>query len=83
MGRGRSQVFETMKHPDPRRLVAVIPLLLLGCASVDPSQRGTLMKRSMQLPSDPMEMAFDSHVHETRESLAGATQVGGPSCGCN
>lgn len=61
----------------------LISLLLMGCRTVPASQRGTLLEPAMQPPSDPMEVVMDAHLHETREAAAGATAVGGPSCGCN
>lgn len=68
----------------PGAILVMLGLLLLaGCRTVPASQRGTLLEPAMQPPSDPMEVAMDAHVHETREAAAGGTAVGGPSCGCN
>jgi hypothetical protein len=66
-------------------LVAFVLLIFMAsaCKTVPASQRGTLLEPCMQPPSDPMEIALDSHVHESREAIVGGTAVGGPSCGCN
>ncbi len=54
-----------------------------SCASVKPWQRGRLVKRCMLNELDPLETAFNSHVHNTREAMQGAASGGGASCGCN
>ncbi len=66
------------------RVLVVALLLALGasCATVQPWERGRLMKSCMQL-DDPLETAMDIHVHRTREAIAGGTAGGGAACGCN
>lgn len=64
-------------------LAILLALNLPGCARVQPWQRGTTMKRTMQPPPDPLEVAMDAHMHENREAMAGARYGRGASCGCN
>lgn len=66
-----------------RLLFAIAALATVGCTTVPPSARGTLQKRSMQPPTDPLELAMDAHVHENREAQVGARYGRGASCGCN
>lgn len=58
-------------------------VLASGCATVQPWERGVMMRRAMQASVDPLADAFLNHVRTTRESMAGATLGGGLSCGCN
>jgi hypothetical protein len=61
--------------------VAVL-LLIAGCATVKPYERGLLMSRVMAEPAEPLEAAADQHVLGPREHQRGATRAGGVSCGC-
>ena len=58
-------------------------LLVSGCATLQPWERGVLMQRCMQQSLDPLETAMDLHMHRTREAMSGAAAGGGASCGCN
>lgn len=58
-------------------------LLLVACATVPPHARGESQRPHMQPALDPEESAIETHMHENREGIAGATAVRGASCGCN
>ncbi len=62
--------------------IAVVSFAGAGCATVEPWERGTLMKACMQT-GDPLQQAMDIHIQRTREAIAGGTSGGGASCGCN
>ena len=53
---------------------------LIGCVTLAPHERGLLLTPVM---GDPRDAAFEVHVHDVREGMAGATPGGGASCGCN
>lgn len=63
-------------------MIAAALMAASGCATVQPYERSLLMSRAMQEPLDPLEASFDAHVYGTRESMTGASPVGGASCGC-
>jgi hypothetical protein len=56
-----------------------------GCTleSVQPWDRDLLAKPEMQLVPDPVENAFDEHIHFSKEGSFGGQGVGGGGCGCN
>ena len=65
-------------------LCAGITLLLLaGCATVQPWQRGTLARPDMALVSDPLQASLDDHVYFSKEASSGGRSFGGGGCGCN
>jgi hypothetical protein len=64
-------------------LVGCGTLLLTGCASVSPWERGTLADYTMRLDRDPLDDTLREHVFFTREAAAGGRGVGGGGCGCN
>jgi hypothetical protein len=66
-----------------RLLVAVILGLGAGCVRVQPHQRETLARRSMNPQPEPSEQKLDDHVEESREGSIGGTGAGGGGCGCN
>ena len=57
-------------------------VLLAGCATVRPWERGDLVAPCMDA-IDPLEAAANHHVTTTREGIRGASGGGGASCGCN
>jgi hypothetical protein len=73
------------------RLVGVVPLLLFlvlglvlgGCATVKPYERGLLAKPKMQLEPSPEGALLENHVYDYREGSAGASGAVGGGCGCN
>ncbi len=65
-----------------RLFMVLVPLLLIGCANVAPSQRGTLSKADMQFDFDRAHAANSSHTYASKEAAAGGKAVGGGGCGC-
>ena len=65
------------------RVVLLIAMSALGCASVKPYERGALAHRCMQLERDSQAKAMEHHVYEYREGATGATGTRGGGCGCN
>lgn len=65
--------------------VMIFMLFLSGCAlePVQPWQKGTLAKPSMQLVSDELENFLDEHTYFSKEASTGGQGVGGGGCGCN
>ena len=57
-------------------------LVLVGCANVSPSQRGTLAKPEMQLEFDRAASAISGHTYASKEAASGGKAVGGGGCGC-
>lgn len=60
-----------------------LALLLCGCETVQPWERGTLAKDEMQWQSDVMEGRMRDQVHASKEASAGGTGAAGGGCGCN
>ena len=61
--------------------VALAALIVSGCATVQPWQRGRLADPAMVFDSDP-ELDYTSHWQEAREGAAGGSGVQGGGCGC-
>ncbi|MBZ4202399.1 MAG: DUF4266 domain-containing protein [Methylovulum sp.] len=57
-------------------------LLLSGCASVSPWQRGILAKPEMQLSTQPVQALFYEHAYGSREAASGSNAGSGGGCGC-
>ena len=57
-------------------------VVLTGCATVQPWQRGRLASPCMQFSPDPDLAAFASHWQESREGAAGGLGLQGGGCGC-
>ncbi len=64
-------------------LILLIPLLVAGCASVKPWERGTLADYTMRSDRDPLGDALSEHMYFSREAASGGRGVGGGGCGCN
>ena len=66
-------------------LVAALPALLLltGCQTVKPWERGTLADDTMRPDRDPAGLALAEHMWFSREAASGGRGVGGGGCGCN
>jgi hypothetical protein len=65
-----------------RLAIFVVPALLIGCANVSPSQRGTLSKADMQFDFDRAASAITAHTYASKEAASGGKAVGGGGCGC-
>ena len=66
-------------------IVTLVALILAGggCVRVQPHQRETLARRSMNPTPEPSEQKLDDHVEEYREGSIGGSGAGGGGCGCN
>jgi len=64
-------------------LGSLASLLLGGCVTVKPWERGTLAKPEMQLVDNPAGDAMDDHIYFSKEASVGGAGVGGGGCGCN
>jgi hypothetical protein len=63
-------------------LTAVLAVLLAGCASVAPWQRGYLARPDMGLDPNAPARALDK-TYASKEAASGGGAVGGGGCGCN
>ncbi len=67
-----------------RRVVALsIALLLAGCTTVEPWQRGYLARPDMQVGAGPGTGKILEKTYAAKESASGGDAVGGGGCGCN
>jgi hypothetical protein len=57
-------------------------IVVSGCATVQPWQRGTLSKAPMMFDPDPARAAYDDHWMTSREGAAGGFGLQGGGCGC-
>ena len=64
-------------------IVGFIALVLSGCSTVQPWQRGTLASYEMRPDRDPLATAMSEHIYFSREATVGGRGVGGSGCGCN
>ena len=64
-------------------VLAAGALLLTGCETVQPWQKGNLADYTMQSDRDELESVMASHVTYSREASTGGEGVGGGGCGCN
>lgn len=58
-------------------------VLLTGCATVEPWQKGTLADYTMRSDRDELASVMTSHIQFSREATTGGEGVGGGGCGCN
>ena len=58
-------------------------LLLSGCATVEPWQKGNLADYTMRSDRDELAKVMTSHIQFSREASTGGEGVGGGGCGCN
>lgn len=71
-----------------RKLIAVVSalalsVLLIGCETVQPWQKGNLAKADMAFDPDPLQTRFEEHTYFSKEGASGGMSVGGGGCGCN
>jgi len=75
-----------MKNPLARAVLVVIALaaglVVSGCATVQPWQRGRLADPAMVFDSDGSLVAYMAHWQEAREGAAGGFGVQSGGCGC-
>jgi hypothetical protein len=58
-------------------------VLLQGCSSVSPWQRGNLAKDEMKIYPSPNLNAFREHIFTSKEASNGGHNGSGGGCGCN
>jgi hypothetical protein len=65
-------------------LLSVVATLLVvtGCATVQPWQRGRLADPAMEFDPDSGQTAYMTHWQEAREGSAGGYGVQSGGCGC-
>lgn len=67
-----------------RRLVCLALVVLLGgCETVAPWERGTLAREEMQWQQDVMEARLRDQNHTSKEASSGGGGAAGGGCGCN
>ena len=64
------------------RLVVLL-ILLSGCSTVHPWQKGHLAKSYMAFDPDPIETRERQHIYFSKEASVGGYGIGGGGCGCN
>ncbi|EDY85086.1 hypothetical protein VDG1235_4720 [Verrucomicrobiia bacterium DG1235] len=64
-------------------VVAGLGLLLSGCETVQPWEKGNLADYTMKADRDSLEGVMTAHVYFSREASTGGEGVGGGGCGCN
>jgi outer membrane biogenesis lipoprotein LolB len=58
-------------------------LLLQGCTSVAPYQRGNLSKPEMGWTPDHQDATLQKHIYFAKEASSGGAEAAGGGCGCN
>ena len=58
-------------------------LLVSGCATVQPWEKGDLARPNMAFDPDPLEARLKQHTYGAKEAASGGYGVGGGGCGCN
>lgn len=64
-------------------VLAAVTLVLAGCGTVKPWQRGKLADYTMRPDRDGLGDMQDDHIFFSREAATGGRGVGGGGCGCN
>ncbi len=73
-----------MNITDYRYTLLALGLCLVGCAEVQPWERGNLAKPQMALDPNPLQSAVRSHNYASREAAGAASNgAAGGGCGCN
>lgn len=62
--------------------IVLAALMAIGCATVQPWQRGTLADSCMVFDADEMMATYMTHWQEAREGSMGGFGVQGGGCGC-
>ena len=61
---------------------ALAAALLGGCATVEPWDRGALLKAHMAVDPFPMRSAWRGHVENSRQAAPSGQAAEGGACGC-
>ena len=64
-------------------VLGALVLILSGCASAKPYQRGHLSKAKMRLIQDAEAVMLEQHVFAFREGSIGGYGGASSGCGCN
>jgi hypothetical protein len=64
-------------------LLLVVPVVLTGCANVQPWERAALADYTVVADRDPLTEINAEHMWFSREATSGGRGVGGGGCGCN
>ena len=63
--------------------VILFAVLLPGCATVQPWERGTLARSEMAFVPDPLEHTIQGHTYFSKEGAEIMSAGSGGGCGCN
>lgn len=66
-----------------KKLFALALILLAGCETVEPWERGTLARPEMQWQTDVMEARLRDQTYASKEASSGGGGAAGGGCGCN
>ncbi len=58
-------------------------LLLGGCTTLQPWEKGEFAREDMQLGAEALDLSLDDHVYFSKEGASGGRSFGGGGCGCN
>ena len=72
----------TIKITVKALLLFLAGVLITGCTTVQPWERGNLAKPQMALDPYPMQSALRAHNYGSREAAAGGNAAQGGGCGC-
>ena len=61
----------------------LMAVVLCGCETVQPWERGILAKNEMQWQSDLQITQMRNQVYDSKEASSGGTGAAGGGCGCN
>lgn len=64
-------------------LLVLSIIVLAGCQTVQPWERGILAKEEMQWQASAMETRFRQQMFNSKEASSGANGAAGGGCGCN
>ncbi len=64
-------------------LTLAILLMISGCSTVKPWERGNLAQDIMAWQPDPLKASLDNHIYFSKEGSSGGGQAAGGGCGCN
>jgi hypothetical protein len=64
------------------QLISLV-LVLQGCSSVSPWERGNLAKDDMRINPNPNLNRFKNHIFSSKEASQGGHGGSGGGCGCN
>lgn len=64
-------------------LLLIVSFSAVGCAAVEPWERGNLAKAHMALDPNPTNSAMRAHADSSREAATGGDSATGGGCGCN